>query len=263
MYDWPEVHEATRELENVLEEALVDALGLRHQDLTPWPEHVDLEAVWNDPDLLLTQTCGYPLTHALKGKVRLLGTPHYAAPGCEGPNYLSHIVVRDDSVFKTLEDLREARAIFNGADSQSGMNALRHAVAQVAGGRSFFSQIRTSGSHLASAIAVAKGEADVACLDAVCWWLIGNERRDLAARLRPIAQTAAVPGLPLITSSRVDDEEAEAMTDVLEAVLTSPQTHTCRERLGICGFSRTSVQDYDGILKMEVEAARRGYPSLA
>ncbi|MEO1530805.1 MAG: phosphate ABC transporter substrate-binding protein, partial [Pseudomonadota bacterium] len=49
----------------------------------------DVHAPWRDPALLLGQTCGYPFWHALRGHVRLVATPVYAAPGCDGSTYRS------------------------------------------------------------------------------------------------------------------------------------------------------------------------------
>src|ERR1700743_1832340 len=46
---------------------------------------------------IFTQTCGYPLTHALDGHVRLLATPRYRAPGCAGTTYASWVVVHADA----------------------------------------------------------------------------------------------------------------------------------------------------------------------
>ncbi|WP_051645136.1 hypothetical protein [Labrenzia sp. DG1229] len=138
MYDWPEVRVATAELENALHAALVDALGLTPADMISWPPEIDAPAMWDDPGVLLVQTCGYPLTHALNGKVRLLGVPHYSADGCEGPRYCSRLVVARTSGHERLEDLRGLKAAYNGPDSQSGMNAFRHAVARSAGGKPFF-----------------------------------------------------------------------------------------------------------------------------
>jgi len=263
MYDWPEVRQATADLESALQGALSAVLGLETGDLHPWPQECELVDIWQRPDLLLTQTCGYPLTHVLAGKVRLLGAPLYDADGCKGPNYCSQLVVRRGSRFQTLEDLRGRRAAYNGSDSQSGMNAFRHAVAQLKNGRVFFSGLVQSGSHLGSMQAVVSGEAEIACIDAVCWKLARQELPDLAAQLRPIAQTASVPGLPLITSLRFSDAEADLMADAVAGILSAPETAKSRACLGIRGFSKLSLGDYAAIHEMERQAAQLGYPELA
>ncbi len=263
MYDWPQVHEDTLSLENALQLALQDALDLDAAKVRPWPEEDDLVESWCRPEVLLTQTCGYPLTHALKGRVRLVGAPHYSAPGCEGPAYCSQIVVGQDSGPDRLEDLRGRRAAFNGLDSQSGMNAFRHAIAPLSGGKPFFGEVICSGGHLKSMQAVAEGKADAACIDAICWALACREIPELAARLKPIARTASVPVLPLITSLRFSDGEADLIAGTVAAVFASPETEACRARLGICGFSRLTVDDYAGILEMERQADDLGYPVLA
>ncbi|CTQ54983.1 phosphate/phosphite/phosphonate ABC transporters, periplasmic binding protein [Roseibium album] len=263
MYDWPEVREATQHLETSLQDAISEALGLNQSDIQAWPENMDLLAAWSHPDVLLTQTCGYPLTHALKGRVRLIGAPHYAFSGCIGPRYCSQLVVRKDSRFDELEDLRGARAVFNGTDSQSGMNTFRRSVADIAGGKPFFSEIKVSGGHLLSMRSVAQDKADIASIDAVCWGLVCNELPELSERLRPIAQTASAPGLPFVTSLRISDAEADLIAEVIEAVFSSTETQKSRERLGIRGFSKLSLKDYAGILLMEQEAREMGYPELA
>ncbi|WP_209000947.1 PhnD/SsuA/transferrin family substrate-binding protein [Stappia sp. BW2] len=263
MYDWPEVRDATRDLEGALQNALCRALNLTEHNIRPWPEGKSLVEAWTDPELLLSQTCGYPLTHALSGKVRLVGTPHYDAEGCDGPRYCSQLIVKRDSAHQTLEDLRGKRAVFNGPDSQSGMNAFRHAVAQIENGGCFFSDVSESGSHLASLKAVADGKADIASIDAICWDLSCREVPELAAQVRPLARTASAPGLPLITSRRFSDAEHGGIAEAVAEVFTAPETQKSRERLGIHGFSKLSADDYSVILHMEAEATERGYPELA
>ena len=41
---------------------------------------------WTHPGLLLAQTCGFPYVKLLRGKVRLVATPIYGHPGCDGPS---------------------------------------------------------------------------------------------------------------------------------------------------------------------------------
>jgi hypothetical protein len=100
------------------------------------------EELWRSPDLLLSQTCGYPLLRQFTAHLKLLATPVYGAAGCDGPNYRSLILVGADSEARTLEDLRGGICAVNDWDSQSGMNVLRHTIAPLAREGRFFPRSR-------------------------------------------------------------------------------------------------------------------------
>lgn len=263
MYDWPEVEAETRHLKAAMTDAVCRELALAPSSLEPWPKEAGPMAIWTDPGLLVAQTCGYPLTHALSGRVALVGTPHFAAPGCDGATYCSHLVVQRESSVQTLEDLRGGRAAVNGGDSQSGMNTFRHAIAHLANGNPFFGSVTISGGHLASMAAVADGEADVAAVDAVCWMLACQEKPDLARHLRSLAVTASAPGLPYITSFRHESETRQRIVSAVTQVFADPEIQKSRERLGLRGFSCPSLDDYRIILLQEAEARALGCPVLA
>jgi ABC-type phosphate/phosphonate transport system substrate-binding protein len=78
--------------------------------------------------------------------------------------------------------------------SHSGYNALRAAVAPLAGGGSFFSRVVESGSHAASIELVATGEADVCAVDCVTHALIAKYRPDALGRSRVLGATEHTPG---------------------------------------------------------------------
>src|SRR4051794_25323760 len=111
MYDLPEAAEATAELWHGLARHFRNA-GIEEvpADYTRQPE---LPAHWFSPDLLFSQTCGYPLRHAVKGRLQLVATPCYAAAGCEGPSYRSILLVAKSSSARSLADLQGARVAFN------------------------------------------------------------------------------------------------------------------------------------------------------
>ena len=50
---------------------------------SPSSPPADLLSHWRQPDLLLSQTCGYPLATLLP-EVQTVGCFHYSAPGCAG-----------------------------------------------------------------------------------------------------------------------------------------------------------------------------------
>src|SRR3546814_15586928 len=86
------------------------AAAFRAEGLAGVPERLtrdgDHAALWTAPDLLFSQTCGYPLTHALAGRVTLVATPTYGCPGCDGGPYRSEILVRRDAPAGRPEERR-------------------------------------------------------------------------------------------------------------------------------------------------------------
>jgi hypothetical protein len=182
-----------------------------------------LHALWRYSDLLLSQTCGYPLVHGLGSHVDVVATPMFDADGCDGARYRSVIVApahgsADDIV--TLADCRGLRGAYNGDDSNSGMNALRHALAPHArDGRFLASAVRT-GSHLRSLQTVAERGADVAAIDCVTFAFAQDELPDLAKRVRVIGVTASAPGLPLIASRALGPERLSRVRGALDAALS-------------------------------------------
>jgi ABC-type phosphate/phosphonate transport system substrate-binding protein len=222
-----------------------------------WPR--DLDAHWRDPALLLTQTCGHPFATALRNAVQLVGTPRYAAEGCEGPSYRSFVVVRAGDPAGSLADLRGRRAAINMIGSHSGWNALRAMAAPLARAGQFFASVLETGSHHGSMRAVATGEADVAAIDCVSFALARRNRPELTAPLRILAQTGLAPGLPFITSRRTSPDDLARLRAALASACADP---IARDVL-IDGFDVLEPQAYDEILAMEAEAKACGYPVLA
>lgn len=262
MYDWPAFEEQTRQLEAFIQVEILKALGTTTDALVDWPPTLPLHDRWKDPRLFFTQTCGFPLVTFLAEKVIPVLTPHYDAPGCQGPLYCSHVLVRADSPYQELEDLRGQAAAFNSVDSQSGYNAFRHRIAPFAAGGNFFSKTIESGGHLLSMQAVAEEKVDVCCVDAVCWELAIRSKPDLASLLRPIAQTQRVPGLPYVTSANRSSEQITLIRTAARRAFTAPETAKSRKHLGICGFSQLTSDDYAPLTIMREEAHRLSYPEL-
>ncbi|HEY4353997.1 MAG TPA: PhnD/SsuA/transferrin family substrate-binding protein [Paraburkholderia sp.] len=220
----------------------------------------DLSALWRRDDLLLSQTCGYPLTHALRDTVQLVATPCFDAPGCDGAYYSSALVTHVDAPFATLESLRGSTVAFNQTDSNSGFNVLRHVIAPLARGGRFFGSSLQTGSHIASLQAVAEGRADLAAIDCVTMAFVRDERPALAQAVKQIGWTEASPGLPLIASKAVPADRIVRLRSALnKALATQPER---ARRLRLKGFEILSMDDYARITQLENEAIERGYAQL-
>ena len=218
---------------------------------------------WLSPDLLFSQTCGYPLTHALAGGVQLVATPCYDAPGCDGPSYCSILVVAAGSQATSPADLQGKRAAFNTPDSQSGMNALRAVIAPLAEGGRFFAEIIETGGHAASLDLVAAGGADVAAIDAVSLALFALYRRPAAARVRELCRSPSAPSLPFITAGGASHERVMRLRDGLRTAMADPDLAGARQALLLRDIMLLPDSAYEPILEMERAAQRRGYPILA
>ncbi len=260
MYDLPGLRDATDAWWQGL------ARHLRAADVADVPDDLtrglDLDALWTSADLLLAQACGYPLTHALAGRVRLVATPHYDCPDCEGADYRSLLLVRAGDPATELDDLRGRRVAINSRSSQSGCAALLGLVAPLAGERAFFSEVRVCGSHRESMRLVAAGAADLCAVDCVTHALLADLSEPAVARLRVLQRGPLAPGLPLITAGEAPDERVERLRAGLFAALDDPSLAAVRRPLRLRGAQVLGPEAYERILELERAAARLGYAEL-
>jgi ABC-type phosphate/phosphonate transport system substrate-binding protein len=256
MYDLPELQAVT--------DAFWSALAARVPHAPKMlTRAANLEKIWTDPDLLLAQTCGYPLVTSLAGKVTLLATPCYDATGCEGASYRSAIITHVEEPANTLGALRGKICAINSADSNSGMNLLRAEIAPLAlNHEKFFARIVTTGSHASSVEAVADGHADVAAIDCVTWALLQDRRPTALREIRLMGWTQSTPGLPLITSLRTSQATCRTLIDALHDVIADPGLTQIRTALRLEKFVELPLGAYDRILDPERNAIACGYPIL-
>jgi ABC-type phosphate/phosphonate transport system substrate-binding protein len=204
MYDLPEIRWAT--------DAFWEALAQRLVVEFPLTRDADWKAPWRSPDLLFSQTCGYPLTHEFAGQLTYVATPHYNADGCNGPNYCSILFARERS---ELESFRGKTAAINSPDSMSGMLALQLVFAPLGRNGDFFNRAIETGSHVASMAAVRNGEADICAIDCVTVALCRKHRPSALHGLVEVARSPLVPGLPFVTRGFRPGRLCEALLHVV------------------------------------------------
>jgi ABC-type phosphate/phosphonate transport system substrate-binding protein len=243
MYDFPYIRPATDAFLRTLAEELGIDTKLQRRD--------DFRSVWTEPDLLFSQTCGYPLTHELRGRVRYVATPHYEADGCEGATYRSLVFARAPV---SLGELSGKIAAVNTPDSMSGMLALKAVVAPLAKSAKFFERTEWTGSHLASLKALQVGTADVCAIDCVTVAHVRHSMPELLHGLFEVARGPIVPGLPYICAGNTDVARA-----ALQRLFDREDTNMAREAMLLAGFSVLPDGAYDVITDLE---ARVGWIEL-
>jgi len=248
---------------------LWDAIGTRLRAVgVDAPDHLTRDepptTLWTEPDLLLGQTCGYPLLKHLAGRVRLVATPRYRARGCDGPNHRSLIVVRKGDPRGGVSQFRGARCALNDECSNTGMNLLRAEIAPLSrlGEDAFFGEVVLTGSHSASLDAVIDDEADLAAIDCVTYALLQRLKPTSVERVRVLSFTAQTPGLPLISAQSTPPEIIAALQDALTTVAEDPALKPTLDALLIDGFTQVPVAHYRAVLHAEQIAVSQGYPKL-
>lgn len=233
MYDRAETAAANDRFWAALRDGL-RARGVRAPDHLTRGEGAYWSA-WQSPDLVLSQTCGFPYRARLHDKVTLVATPDYGLPDCPAGYYSSVFVARADDP-RTLPEFREARFAYNEALSQSGWAAPQNHAATM--GFHFAPSLAT-GSHRLSAAAVAEGRADIAALDALTWKML-SRWESFASTLREVARTAPTPALPYIAAKGADAQAAFAAL-VEAAAALSPED---RDLLSLRGIVRIPPARY-------------------
>jgi len=181
------------------------AAGTPAPDALTRGEGADWQA-WESPDLVLSQTCGFPYRARLSDRVTLIGTPDFGVEGCLPGYYRSVFVARRDDPRTTVAEFDGTAIAYNEPLSQSGWAAPQTHAATY--GLRFPPGLQT-GWHRLSAQAVADGRADLAAIDAVTWALLTRGERFTDA-LRVVGQTDPTPGLPYIAAKGADAATAFA-----------------------------------------------------
>jgi ABC-type phosphate/phosphonate transport system substrate-binding protein len=261
MYDFPWTAAANDALWRAV------ALRLRERNVAA-PLHLTrnlpLAETWSHEGLLFGQACGYPYVKRLRAHAALIATPSYDFPGCDGADHCGFIVaLRDGGRKKALGAFAGARAACNAPDSNSGMNLFRAALAPLARGGRFFSEMIWTGSHRESLRAVAGKRADLACVDCVSFGQMQIGEPDLIARVEVVERTSLSPGLPFIASSRLPEDVRDAVRAALLEALSDTDLSPALRTLRLAGVKVLKRADYDRVAAFESEAIGLGYPELA
>ena len=191
-------------------------------DALTWSD--DRYQEWRSPNLLFSQTCGHPLVHSVGTFVQVVATPHYGAPGCDGPRYRSFVLVREDDAARSVSELRGTRLAVNGRDSWSGYRVWRRILSPAVDVEETFGRIVLTGSHRESIRSVREGRADLCAVDCVSHALLGDRAPDELAGTRILGRSPLQPALPFITGAATTEDELVRIREGLFAALADSGT---------------------------------------
>ena len=188
----------------------------------------DLHETWGDPELLLGNTCGWPLVTELEGAVAVVGSFDMNVPFASGGRYRSVLVAGRPLPFATWRERPDTVIAVNTLDSLSGWVSFAHEWGAVP------HQPVVTGGHLHSMRAVADGTAHVASIDAVTFEHVVHSE-PMTGGLHVVGHGPLVPTLPLVCAAR-HAHLVPVLRDAVVATLADPAMRDVLVALRIRGF---------------------------
>jgi ABC-type phosphate/phosphonate transport system substrate-binding protein len=251
---------AVREQWKVLLRWVLQRAGLAWE-VIDYDAPAPLSALWAREDLGLAMMCGLPF--AQRGVRPTLIAAPVPSPSRYGgkPVYFTDMVVRADSPFQRLEDTFGGTVGYTLVDSMSGGVAFRHHLApyRERQGTRLYRQAVGNLIHARGVIeALAAGRIDVGPLDSYYHDLLRRNEPALAAQVRVVASTDAMPIPPLVATAALTPDELQRLRGALADVAAADALRPVRERLLLAGFASADPAAYDVLAAI----ARRPVPSF-
>ncbi|HEY0520431.1 MAG TPA: PhnD/SsuA/transferrin family substrate-binding protein [Ilumatobacteraceae bacterium] len=192
-------------------------------------------------DLLLGQTCGWPLVTDLATSVRVIGTLDCDVDGVADGTYCSVLVTGTGDDLDELLRREDLVVAANSDDSLSGWISLR-SVAFDHGAT--LDRVLCTGAHLASLEAVRSGRAHLAAIDAISFAHLGGDG------VTVVGHGPRVPCLPLVTAMSSSDATVDELRSAFAASVRDPRLADACAALKIRDFIVRDLSDYQGISKL-------------
>lgn len=208
----------------------------------------DVHARWSDPQCVVNHVCGYPLARFHLDRQRIVGSFRLTIPQAVGHRYRSTLLSPHDVPLEQLVGI-DAHAVANSDDSLSGWVSLL--AATVGTTDPWPGRVTFTSSHYESLRVLARGAADVACVDSWSLVLIERQEPELTAGLHRVGLGPLVPSPAVTVATTVSAVESAALAAAFEAALADPALDDVRAALCIDGFERTSVEEYLALLDLD------------
>ncbi len=192
---------------------------------------VPLSRHWRRPELLLSQTCGFPYAAYYRPQLALIGTFHYDLPVDDGAGFYRSLLVARRSDHRVLAnplatDLRGfsgATVAINNRDSLSGCVSL--GVTLLDCGVEHVGDVIVTGAHVDSLGEMQAGRVDLAIIDALTFALLSDVRPSAVDGVTVIGSGPRIPCTPLVTGHA---RLVEPIRDALPAALRRVESETLR-----------------------------------
>lgn len=202
----------------------------------------DVHARWRDDTCLVTQICGAPLVAEHRDVLHVVGAFSIDVPDATADARYRSILLSPHELGPDALTTPATRAAANSDDSLSGWISLL--AATVGAGGAWPGEVVFTGSHAASVRSLARGEADIASIDAWSLALIAAEDPDLVSGLHAIGAGPSVPTPAVAARHTSTESQVAELRDAFDAATSDPALGDALASLRITGFVRLALDDY-------------------
>ena len=208
----------------------------------------DVHARWYDTACLVTHVCGWPYAALHHSDMHLVGAFALTIDEADDAGHYRSVLL---SPHRTdLDELvaRRAHAVANSADSLSGWHSL--IAAGVGPGGDWPGRVTFTSAHGDSVRALARGDADVACIDSWTLALLSAEEPDLVAGLHRVGLGPLIPTPAITARKSVPVAAVDQLRRAFLAVTAEPTLRPALTTLRIGGFVEHGDDAYEATLRL-------------
>ena len=190
----------------------------------------------------------------------LIAAPIMKAARYQGqPKYFSDLIVRQDSPYQSLQDLKGRTYVYNDEISNSGYNLPRYRMLQLGLTKGFFGKVLRSGSHEESIRMVAAGEADASFVDSLVIDYDREKGLGHAHEVRVIESVGPSGIAPLVASARMPTDLRDKLQHALVTMHEDPEGRKLLDEALLERFTFVDDSNYDDIRAMKKAAEKAGF----
>ena len=175
------------------------------------------------------------------------------------PKYFSDLVVKKESPFQRLEDLRGKTYVYNEQLSNSGYNMPRFKLIEIGETNGFFGKVLRSGCHEESIRMVAEGEADASFVDSLVLDFDRTKGFGYASQVRVIESLGPASICPVVASAKMPEAQLRNLQNAFLGMHQDPQGRRILDEALVERFEKVDDRNYDDIRHMKKAAADRGF----
>lgn len=210
--------------------------------------------------------CGMPyvMLHDRPQPVaQLVVAPIMKAPRYKGqPKYFSDLIVRKDSPYQSIHDLKGKTYVYNDELSNSGYNMPRFRLLQLGLTHGFFGKVIRSGSHEESIRMVAAGEADASFVDSLVLDFDREKGFGHAREVRVLESVGPAGVCPLAASAKMPAELRDQLQQALAHMHEDAEGRKILDEALLERFAVADDSNYDDIRAMMEAADKAGFKTI-